>query len=244
MGILMYFERKIKIIVLSLKDETELVDRRFYGRICGGRFPEGTTCYCDPDAEAEISRRLIPEPGERMRWIDSGDYHYVTKILAAREQSPFTLVLVDNHPDDQAPAFGGVLSCGSWVRDLREASPVLEEVWTLGPDHRIRNASGTVDRELDAWIDDLLEAVAGKRVYLSIDKDVLDRAWSRTDWSQGTYSPAQLKGWLDGLLRQDIVAVDLCGELAPEKGATPEDLRINGKLNVELQEFILSYLKR
>ena len=169
---------------------------------------EGTTCYCDPDAEAEISRRLIPEPEERMRWIDSGDYHYVTKILAAREQSPFTLVLVDNHPDDQAPAFGGVLSCGSWVRDLREASPVLEEVWTLGPDH------------------------------------VLDRAWSRTDWSQGTYSPAQLKGWLDGLLRQDIVAVDLCGELAPEKGATPEDLRINGKLNVELQEFILSYLKR
>ena len=199
---------------------------------------EGTTCYCDPDAEAEISRRLIPEPEERMRWIDSGDYHYVTKILAAREQSPFTLVLVDNHPDDQAPAFGGVLSCGSWVRDLREASPVLEEVWTLGPDHRIRNASGTVDRELDAGIDDLLEAVAGKRVYLSIDKDVLDRAWSRTDWSQGTYSPAQLKGWLDGLLRQDIVAVDLCGELAPEKGATPEDLRINGELNVELQESV------
>ena len=78
---------------------------------------EGTTCYCDPDAEAEISRRLVPEPGERMRWIDSGDYHYVTRILAAREQAPFTLVLVDNHPDDQAPAFGGVLSCGSWVRD-------------------------------------------------------------------------------------------------------------------------------
>ena len=134
---------------------------------------EGTTCYCDPDAEAEISRRLVPEPGERMRWIDSGDYHYVTKILAAREQAPFTLVLVDNHPDDQAPAFGGVLSCGSWVRDLREASPMLEEVWTLGPDHRIRNASGTVDRALEAGIDDLLEAVEGKRVYLSIDKDVL-----------------------------------------------------------------------
>ena len=130
-----------------MKDETELVDRRFYGRICGGRFPvEGTTCYCDPDAEAEISRRLVPEPGERMRWIDSGDYHYVTKILAAREQAPFTLVLVDNHPDDQAPAFGGVLSCGSWVRDLREASPMLEEVWTLGPDHRIRNAPSDPER--------------------------------------------------------------------------------------------------
>jgi arginase family enzyme len=203
---------------------------------------EGTTCYCDPDAEAEISRRLVPEPGERMRWIDSGDYHYGTKILASFQQEPFVLVLVDNHPDDQEPAFGGVLSCGSWVKALKESQPKLKEVWTLGPDHRIRGPE--VDRELEEGIGDLLEAVEGKRVYLSIDKDVLGREWSRTDWSQGTYSPAQLKGWLDGLLKQELVAVDLCGELSPEKGATPEDLRVNFELNVELQEFILSYLKR
>ena len=205
---------------------------------------EGTCCYCDPEAEAEISRRLEPVPEERVRWIDSGDYHYVTKILAARERSPFTLVLVDNHPDDQAPVFGGVLSCGSWVKELRKSCPVLEEAWTLGPDHRIRNASGTVDRELEEGIDDLVAALEGKRVYLSLDKDVLDRAFSRTDWSQGTYSPAQLKGWLDGLLKQDIVAVDVCGELSLEKGATPEDLRVNCETNIELQEFILDYLKR
>lgn len=205
---------------------------------------KGTACYCDPDAEAEISRRLVPETDERMRWIDSGDYHYVSAILAAREQAPFTLVLVDNHPDDQPPAFDGVLSCGGWVRILQERAPLLEEVWTLGPDHRIRNASGTVDRELEAGIDDLLTALAGKRIYLSVDKDVLDREWARTDWSQGTYSLEFLKGWLDRLLRLDVVAVDVCGELTPEKGATPEDLRVNCKTNVELQEFILDYLKR
>ena len=205
---------------------------------------EGTTCYCDPASEAEISRRLVPEPAERIRWIDSGDFHYVSKILAGFEQEPFVLVLIDNHPDDQAPAFDGVLSCGSWVRDLRKASPMLEEIWTLGPDHRIRNASGTVDRELDADIDDLVAALEGKRVYVSIDKDVLDREWARTDWSQGTYSLDCLKGWLDRLLRLDVVAVDVCGELAPAKGATPEDLRVNCETNVELQDFILGYLKR
>ena len=203
---------------------------------------EGTTCYCDPEAEAEISDRLVPEPAERMRWIDSGDYHYVTKILAAREQEPFVLVLVDNHPDDQEPAFGGVLSCGSWVKALKESQPKLKELRTLGPDHRLRGPE--VDRELEEGIDDLLAAVEGKRVYLSIDKDVLGREWSRTDWSQGTYSPSQLKGWLDGLLRLDVVAVDICGELSPEKGAMPEDLRVNCETNIELQEFILDYLKR
>ena len=205
---------------------------------------EGTTCYCDPAAEAEIRRRLVPEPAERMRWIDSGDYHYVTKILAGFQEEPFDLVLIDNHPDDQAPAFGGVLSCGGWVKALQECQPMLEDVWTLGPDHRIRNASGTVDRELEAEIDDLAAALEGKRVYVSIDKDILDREWARTDWSQGTYSLDTLKGWLDRLLRLDVVAVDVCGELAPAKGATPEDLRGNFETNVELQDFILGYLKR
>ena len=221
----------------------ELQERGIPYRLVGLGDIEGTTCYCDSAAEAEINRRLVPERGERMRWIDSGDYHYVTKILAAREETPFTLVVVDNHPDDQTPAFGDVLSCGSWVRDLREANPMLEEVWTLGPDHRIRNSSGTVNRVLEGGIDDLVTAVEGKRVYLSIDKDILDRAHARTDWGQGTYSLTQLKGWLDRLLRLDVVAVDVCGELAPAKGASPEDLRVNCETNIELQEFILSHLK-
>ena len=205
---------------------------------------EGTCCYCSPEAEAEIMDRLVPQPEERVRWIDSGDYHYVTKILAAREREPFTLVLVDNHPDDQAPAFGGVLSCGSWVKDLRECCPMLEEAWTLGPDHRIRNLSGTVDRELEEGIDDLVAALEGKRVYLSVDKDVLDRTFARTDWSQGTYSLDTLKGWLDRLLRLDVVAVDVCGGLSPAQGAKPQDLRVNGETDVELQEWILTCMER
>lgn len=202
---------------------------------------EGTVCYCDAAAEAEIRRRLAPWADAGIRWIDSGDYHYVTKILAEFQQEPFVLVLVDNHPDDQEPAFGGVLSCGSWVKALRESQQLLEAVWTLGPDHRIRGPE--VDRELEEGIDDLLAAVEGKRVYLSIDKDVLRREESRTDWSQGSYALETLAGWLRKLLKMHVVAIDLCGELAPAKGATPEDLRINGETNRYLQELLLDCLK-
>ena len=202
---------------------------------------EGTVCYCDAAAEEEIRRRLAPGADAGIRWIDSGDYHYVTKILAEFQQDPFVLVLVDNHPDDQEPAFGGVLSCGSWVKALRESQPMLEAVWTLGPDHRIRGRE--VDRELEEGIDDLLAAVEGKRVYLSIDKDVLRREESRTDWSQGSYALETLAGWLRKLLKMHVVAIDLCGELAPAKGATPEDLRINGETNRYLQELLLDCLK-
>lgn len=202
---------------------------------------EGTVCYCDAAAEAEIRRRLAPVADAGIRWIDSGDYHYVTKILAEFQQEPFVLVLVDNHPDDQEPAFGGVLSCGSWVKALRESQPMLHAVWTLGPDHRIRGPK--VDRELEDGIDDLLEALEGQRVYLSIDKDVLRREESRTDWSQGSYALETLAGWLRKLLKMNVVAIDLCGEFAPSKGATPEDLRINGETNRYLQELILDCLK-
>ena len=202
---------------------------------------EGTVCYCDAEAEAEIRRRLAPGANAGIRWIDSGDYHYVSKILAEFQQEPFVLVLIDNHPDDQEPAFGGVLSCGSWVKALKESQPLMKDVWTLGPDHRIRSAN--VDRELEGDIDDLLEALEGQRVYLSVDKDVLRLEESRTDWSQGTYSLETLAGWLRKLMRMNVVAIDLCGELAPAKGATPEDLRINGMTNRYLQELILDCLK-
>ena len=202
---------------------------------------EGTVCYCDPEAEAEIRRRLAPGAGAGIRWIDSGDYHYVTKILAGFQEEPFDLVLVDNHPDDQEPAFGGVLSCGSWVKALRESQPMLKAVWTLGPDPRIRGPE--TDRVLEEDIDDLLESLEGQRVYLSIDKDVLRPEESRTDWSQGSYALGTLAGWLRKLLTMNVVAIDLCGELAPAKGATQEDLRINGETNRYLQELLLDCLK-
>lgn len=205
---------------------------------------DGTNCYCDPGAEAEIRRRLEPWASSGIRWMDSGDYHYVTKILAGFQTEPFDLVLVDNHPDDQEPAFEGVLSCGSWVREMKDGNPMLGTVWTLGPDHRIRDSKGTLDRELEGEIGDLLAALEGKRVYLSIDKDVMNRDSARTDWSQGTYGLETLKGWLGRLMELEVVAVDLCGELTPAKGATPEDLWINLETNVELQEFILDYLKK
>lgn len=202
---------------------------------------EGTVCYCDAAAEAEIRRRLAPVADAGIRWIDSGDYHYVTKILAEFQQEPFVLVLVDNHPDDQEPAFEGVLSCGSWVKALKESQPLLKDVWTLGPDHRICSAG--VNRELNEDIDDLMEALEGQRIYLSIDKDVLCREESRTDWSQGSYTRETLAGWIRKLMRLNVVAIDLCGELAPAKGATPEDLRINGETNRYLQELLLDCLK-
>lgn len=199
---------------------------------------EGTSCYCTAEKEIEA---LLPESLPRLRWLDSGDYHYMSYILAKREKEPFSLLLLDNHPDNQEPEFDGVLSCGGWVKTLQEQCPMLQEVLTIGP-------------ELKAYPEGWAR---GKRVYVSLDKDIMSREYARTDWSQGSFTLEEvecilkkLAGEIPGQAGNDgkIIAVDICGELSLSKGATPEDLRINKLTNIQLlklmSEIISTDLKR
>ena len=72
----------------------------------------------------------------------------------------------------------------------------------------------------------------------------MDRAYARTDWTQGGHSLKDVEKELGRLAQKmEIVAVDICGEMAPSKGATPEDLRINLETNIELYQLITNLLK-
>ena len=176
---------------------------------------EGTNCYCTAVDEIEAK---LPEQLPRLRWIDSGDYHYMTYILAKRETEPFSLLLLDNHPDNQEPAFGDVLSCGSWVKAIKD-NPRLKEVLTIGPERKDYP---------EGW-------AKGKRVYISLDKDILSNEFARTNWSQGEYALQQIEDIIRKVATEgEIAAIDICGELTAEKGATPEDLRINKLTNIQL----------
>ena len=192
---------------------------------------EGSCCYCDGLARKKLEEAL-PRPLPRLRWLDSGDYHYLSHLLALKETKPFHLVLLDNHPDNQDPAFEGVLSCGSWVKEMQEQNPQLRDVLTIGP-------PGYENEIPQAW----LEKRRGERVYVSLDKDIMDKAYARTDWTQGGHTLEDVKEELGRLAQSmEIAAVDICGELAPSKGATPEDIRINKETNIELYQFIITNL--
>ena len=191
---------------------------------------EGCCCYCDESAQEAIEMAL-EGPLPRLRWLDSGDYHYLSYLLAKRQQDPFHLVLLDNHPDNQAPAFGGVLSCGGWVKEARERLDKLRDILTVGPEGGEKEVSAR-------WV----EARRGEKVYVSLDKDIMHREYARTDWSQGAYGLEEVKRMLALLMENmEVVAVDICGETAPSKGATGEDLRINLETNKELYSFIDSH---
>lgn len=78
----------------------------------------GTDCYCDDAASGDIRARIAKCPLETVHFIDSGNYHYMSKIWLEKADAPYTLVVFDNHPDMQPPAFGDILSCGGWIREV------------------------------------------------------------------------------------------------------------------------------
>ena len=81
---------------------------------------EGTECYCSRESAAAIRSALAPYGPGGIHWIDSGDYHYTSLFIQELITEPYSLVLFDNHPDDQPGAFGAdLLSCGSWVAEVR-----------------------------------------------------------------------------------------------------------------------------
>lgn len=66
---------------------------------------------------AEKETKELP----RIRLLDSGNYHYMSKLLLGLEKEDLFLAVFDHHTDMQPPALLPVLSCGSWIRDAAGA---------------------------------------------------------------------------------------------------------------------------
>jgi len=179
----------------------------------------GTNCYCDEDAQTLLRQRLAPYNATGIHFIDSGNYHYLSKLWAEKIQEPFSLVVYDYHSDMQLPRFEGVLSCGGWIRTLLEESQWLEHVYIVG-------ASSSQQAH---------------KIYLSIDKDVLAPTEVHMNWDQGSMTLYNLKRQLRMIFQKaEVIGVDICGE-NPEQTYAPYIER-NKAVNRELCNFLSSFL--
>lgn len=185
---------------------------------------EGTHCYCDDDARKAILAALDDCGAYEMkvRFLGSGDYHYLSCLLAEGIEEPFSLVLMDHHPDNQPPALGNVLSCGGWVNDLRQRCPALQDVLTVGP--QLQDIP-------EGWVE------SHRRVYVSLDKDIMLPQYAVTGWTQGTHTLEDVKRMLDKLSALEVIAVDICGECSPDACQA-----VNLGSNIELLNHIMKTL--
>ena len=93
---------------------------------------EGTDCYCDKEGEAALRKLIAAFSPYGLHFLDSGNYHYVTKFWTDKIRERFSLVLFDHHTDMQPAMFEGLLSCGGWVKDMLDANPFLQKVLIIG----------------------------------------------------------------------------------------------------------------
>lgn len=191
----------------------------------------GSNCYCDGDAMETLRQKLEEFDADGIHFIDSGNYHYMSRIWLEKLNTPFRLVVFDNHTDMQPPTFGGLLSCGGWVAASLEELPLLKEVLLVGPDQEAFDQTEPVLREkvrflsreklgemtLEEKISFFEELTAEFPTYLSVDKDVLCPEEASTTWSQGEMTLEELCQFVKILLeKQDILGMDVCGECDPD----------------------------
>ena len=187
----------------------------------------GCNCYCDAEASDRIRKEIQAFTGKGLHFIDSGNYHYMTRLWLEKLQIPFRLLVFDNHTDMQPPAFGGLLSCGGWIAASLEELPLLQEVILVGPDEEAytqvepdlqqkvlflsrEKLSTMTTEEKEGFFNNLSEDLP---LYVSVDKDVLCKGDASTTWSQGDMHLSEVMGFLELVLeRQNILGMDVCGE--------------------------------
>lgn len=185
----------------------------------------GTKRYCVAESLSVIRKRLRKRKKRGVTLIGSGNYHYVTYLLLSEIKKPFTLVLFDHHTDMMTSPGATMVSCGSWVLKAVEELPLLKKIMIIGasqgskrriPPHLKRKISileKIPPGAAEPVIRSIVPLLPTHVVYISIDKDVLDRTEVLTDWEQGTMKLQELVCFLRCIARyKQICGIDICGE--------------------------------
>lgn len=244
-----------KIVVMNFsnvyKEESFYKDADTEWIDCSGI--SGTDCFCDGEAAVEICRRIKNVSPHGLHFIDSGNYHYVSRFFTDKIREKFTLVVFDHHPDMQPPLFDQILTCGDWVKSVLDTNPNVDRVVLVGTsDGLIAN----IPAEYSSWLVCFPESKLSDRqawqefynmhlahpIYISVDKDVLSPADDTTNWDQGTTRLPQLKRLLVTLLRHNsLIGVDICGECNYSiRGILDRNVQENDHVNTELLRIVSS----
>lgn len=243
---------KKKTVIMNFsgiyEEETFYKDREVCWIDC--RDMSGVNGYCSDDAQEEIKKRIQDYDYRGIHFLDSGNYHYLSKFWLEKIEEPYSLVVFDHHTDMQESAFFGMLSCGSWIKEVLEEHPYIKEVCVVGPPKAAIEqcepnlASRVVfltQEELETGIlekwQEFLENEKELPVYLSIDKDVLCLEDARTNWDQGEMKLEEMEKMIKQVFqKRNVLGADICGENPQDTARMPakEDLEINGRTNARL----------
>lgn len=208
--------------------------------------------YCSARAEKEIWNRIKTYGIHGIHYLDSGNYHYVTGIITKHIKQDFSLVVFDHHTDMQKPMIEDMVSCGDWAGKTLDTNDCLQQLILIGPNEcDIDQIVCERKEKLLTFSAEELQGGENQKkisqikknlpIYISIDKDVLDKKYSETNWNQGNMSLSMLEYLLSHFIENGrIIGIDICGECQqgiplPEYFEAEE---INSETNRALFEFL------
>jgi len=212
----------------------------------------GRNMYCTDEAFDEIRKRLslYPLPYSGIHFIDTGNYHYMSRIFTSFADTKYDLILFDNHNDMQRAGLGEILSCGSWALDVLEKDENLSTLYVYGPavfevegeacDISLsgKNVTGRMYRGKGYESGD-------HPVYLSVDKDILGTGECITNWDQGSLTLSELTGLIDMCVgERTLMGADICGGISEsDPECTGDILNSNAGSDRKIFEAIRKHFK-
>ena len=217
---------KNNIVVMNLSGtyENESFYKEVDYEVINCKEISGTNCYCDEEGARLLKNKIKDFTPDGIHFIDSGNYHYISEFWIDKIKKPFDLIVFDHHTDMKESMFLGLLSCGSWVKDVLDTNHYINKVILIGPARKYRNQ--IEDKYNNKVIvideDDLRKRDAKdianilnikEPVYISVDKDILSENVIETNWDQGNLSLKELKDILKKIMnKEEVIGVDICGE--------------------------------
>ncbi len=205
--------------------------------------------YCDEDSLNKIRKRIDNLDDYKIKFIDSGNYHYVSYLLLEKIKQPFVLVLFDHHTDMQPAYFEELMSCGCWVKKTLDDNEYIEKVVLIGvKDELINLIEEKYKSKILCFSEEYIKEnykneefffITDKPIYISIDKDVLNNHESKTDWDQGSLTLEEFQKIYRQIYRNNkIIGVDICGDSSADNIFFSINNVINNKSNKKILDII------
>ena len=208
--------------MLYLHNFTEIYEKQdFYKnfdyKIFENKKLSGVRGYMD-EKSGKYLLNEIKHTGElsALHFLDSGNYHHLSRLYIDLIKQPFNLIVYDNHTDMQFSAFGNILSCGSWIADAYKTCENIHNIIIIGANEQyIQDCEFRNDDKI-IFTDSIFDVKIAENnlpIYISVDKDVLSKEEFASDWDQGKMSVITLIEELKHLIKKfKILGIDICGE--------------------------------
>ena len=190
--------------------------KKFSYKMLNNKDLSGVRGYMDEEAKEYLLDMIENETDiSSIHFLDSGNYHHLSKLYLSKINTEFNLVVYDNHTDMQFSAFGNILSCGSWIADSYESLVNLNKIYLIGVSKDYIKDCVFINDERIVFADSICEMtdISNLPIYVSVDKDVLSNKEFISDWDQGIMTLDKLMNELSHLVDNcELLGADICGE--------------------------------